>query len=74
MNSNTQNAKIAAINEKTLVVGIDIGGVMVGMHIMPVVVPLKITNRRIGEAVITAARRRPKYVGGIRAVYDETLE
>jgi len=60
--------------EQKAVAGIDIGGVMIGMHVMPVVVPLKITQRRIGEAVITAARRRPKYVGGIRAVYDETLE
>ncbi len=60
--------------EQKAVAGIDIGGVMIGMHIMPVVVPLKITQRRIGEAVITAARRRPKYVGGIRAVYDESLE
>ena len=64
---------VESVEQKALA-GIDIGGVMVGMHIMPVVVPLKITNRRIGEATITAARRRPKYVGGARAVYDESLE
>jgi uncharacterized protein (TIGR01440 family) len=54
--------------------GIDIGGVLIGMHIKPVVVPLKITNKKIGEAIVIAARRRPKFVGGVRAVYDENLE
>ena len=54
--------------------GIDIGGVMIGMHIHPVVVPLRLEHRNIGKAVIVGARRRPKYVGGIRAVYDDSLE
>ena len=53
--------------------GIDIGGVMIGMHSHPVAVPLHLENRHIGEAVIIAARRRPKYVGGERAVYDPEL-
>lgn len=53
--------------------GIDIGGTLIGMHIKPVVVPLRISVDRIGEARIICARRRPKYVGGARAVYDETL-
>ncbi|SEP56717.1 TIGR01440 family protein [Lachnospiraceae bacterium NE2001] len=54
--------------------GIDIGGVMVGMHIHPVVVPLRLEHRSIGKAIVVAARRRPKYVGGIRAVYNDDLE
>jgi len=54
--------------------GIDIGGVMVGMHIHSVVVPLRLDNRNIGKAIVVAARRRPKYVGGIRAVYNDELE
>ncbi len=54
--------------------GMDIGGVMVGMHIHPVAVPLRLDAKRIGQAVIIAARRRPKYVGGERAVYDPELE
>ena len=54
--------------------GIDIGGVMVGMHIHPVVVPLRLENRNIGKAIVVAARRRPKYVGGVRAVYNDALE
>jgi uncharacterized protein YwlG (UPF0340 family) len=28
---------------------------------------------RIGEAPVNAARTRPKFIGGIRAVYDEKL-
>jgi uncharacterized protein (TIGR01440 family) len=54
--------------------GLDIGGVMVGMHIHPVVVPLRMENRHIGRAIVVAARRRPKYVGGTRAVYNDSLE
>lgn len=54
--------------------GMDIGGVMVGMHIHPVVVPLRLDAKKIGQAVVIAARRRPKYVGGERAVYDTELE
>ena len=54
--------------------GMDIGGVLVGMHIHPVVVPLHLEHRSIGQAIIIAARHRPKYVGGERAVYDAELE
>ncbi|MCR4788278.1 MAG: TIGR01440 family protein [Lachnospiraceae bacterium] len=53
--------------------GLDIGGVMVGMHIHPVVVPLRLENKHIGEAIILAGRHRPKYVGGERAVYHADL-
>lgn len=53
--------------------GIDIGGTLIGMHIHPVVVPVRISVKKIGQAGIICARRRPKYVGGIRAIYDENL-
>ncbi len=53
--------------------GIDIGGTMIGMHLHSVVVPMRISLRRIGEAPIICARHRPKYVGGARAIYDEDL-
>ena len=53
--------------------GMDIGGTLIGMHIRPVVVPLKISVRKIGEAVLICARRRPKFVGGSRAVYNQDL-
>ena len=53
--------------------GIDIGGTMIGMHMHSVVVPMRISLRKIGEAPIICARHRPKYVGGQRAIYDEAL-
>ena len=53
--------------------GIDIGGTLIGMHLHPVVVPLRISLDKIGEARIICARRRPKYVGGQRAIYDQAL-
>ena len=56
------------------VVGLDIGGVLIGMHIRPVVVPLRMEHKRIGEASVIAGRYRPKYIGGSRAVYDAELQ
>ena len=53
--------------------GLDIGDTFIGMHIKPVVVPLRIETKKIGEAVLLCARRRPKFVGGSRAVYNEKL-
>ncbi len=51
--------------------GMDIGGTFIGMHLHPVVVPVHAKTRKIGEANLTMARTRPKYVGGPRAQYDE---
>ena len=53
--------------------GMDIGGTLIGMHIKPVVVPLRIETKKAAEAVLLCARRRPKFVGGSRAVYTEKL-
>ena len=53
--------------------GMDIGGTLIGMHIKPVVVPIRIHLNRIGEAVLTCARRRPPFVGGQRALYNDDL-
>ena len=53
--------------------GMDIGGTLIGMHIKPVVVPIRIPVSRIGEAVLICARRRPRFVGGERAVYNDDL-
>jgi uncharacterized protein YwlG (UPF0340 family) len=43
------------------------------MHLKKVAVPVRLENNRIGEAIIVAARTRPKFIGGVRAVYDEDL-
>ena len=41
------------------------------MHLKKVAVPLRLEHDRIGEAKVLAARTRPKFIGGVRAVYDE---
>ena len=53
--------------------GIDIGLTLIGMHLKAVAVPVRLENNRIGEALVVAARTRPKFIGGARAVYDEGL-
>ena len=53
--------------------GIDIGFTLIGMHLRRVAVPVRLENNRIGEALVVAARTRPKFIGGARAVYDEAL-
>ena len=53
--------------------GIDIGLTMIGMHMKRVAVPLRLENNKIGEALVVAARTRPRFIGGERAVYDEVL-
>ena len=53
--------------------GMDIGGTLIGMHLIRVAVPVRLSLRKIGEASLAAARTRPKFVGGSRAVYDESL-
>lgn len=53
--------------------GLDIGGTLIGMHLREVAVPLRLGVDHIGSAILLAARTRPKFIGGIRAHYDETL-
>ena len=53
--------------------GIDIGFTLIGMHLKKVAVPVRLENDHIGEAKIIAARTRPKFIGGIRAIYDENM-
>ena len=53
--------------------GMDIGGTMVGMHLAEVAVPVRLRVNKIGEANLICARVRAKFVGGSRAIYDETL-
>ena len=53
--------------------GIDIGFTMIGMHLKKVAVPLRLENHTIGEATVLAARTRPRFIGGCRAVYNDEL-
>lgn len=52
--------------------GIDIGDTLIGMHLRPVAVPVRTPVKQIGEAHVVCARTRPKFIGGVRAHYDET--
>jgi len=62
-----------AVEEIRADAGMDIGGTLIGMHLKKVAVPIHLKNHAVGEAYLTAARVRPKFIGGIRAKYDETL-
>lgn len=53
--------------------GLDIGSTLIGMHLKRVAVPVRLEHARIGEAVVVAARTRPRFIGGARAMYDEAL-
>lgn len=51
--------------------GIDIGNTLIGMHLKPVVVPVRIKTAKIGRAQVVCARTRPKLIGGKRAFYPD---
>lgn len=53
--------------------GIDIGLTLIGMHLKDVAVPVRLDNNKIGKTIVVAARVRPKYIGGIRAKYNDDL-
>ncbi|WP_312642092.1 TIGR01440 family protein [Hydrogenoanaerobacterium sp.] len=62
-----------AVEEIKANAGIDIGGTLIGMHLKKIAVPIRLTITKIGEANILCARTRPKFVGGVRAIYDDHL-
>ena len=51
--------------------GMDIGGTLIGMHLRPVAVPVRLSLDHIGQAILLCARTRPKLIGGERAKYTE---
>ena len=62
-----------ALEEIRADAGLDIGLTLIGMHLKKVAVPVRLENHTIGAATVVAARTRPKFIGGARAVYDETM-
>ncbi len=71
-------AHYAALGEEACLVaslaadaGIDIGDTLIGMHLRPVAVPVRLSTQRIGAAHVVAARTRPPLIGGPRAHYPE---
>ncbi|RQW18875.1 TIGR01440 family protein [Bacillus sp. C1-1] len=49
--------------------GMDIGDTFIGMHIKPVLIPIRIGYTTIGSAHVTVATSRPRLIGGERAQY-----
>lgn len=69
--NNTPDA--VALEEISAEAGLDIGFTMIGMHIKKVAVPVRLQNNQIGKATVLAARSRPKFIGGVRAKYNEDI-
>lgn len=63
-----------ALEEIRADAGLDIGGTLIGMHLKKVAVPVRLAQDHIGQAIVLAARTRPKFIGGERAIYDESLK
>ena len=68
---NLDNAVV--IEEIKADAGLDIGFTMIGMHLKKVAVPVRLENDFIGKAKVLGARVRPKFIGGVRANYNEGL-
>ncbi len=49
--------------------GMDIGDTFIGMHLLPVAVPVRLPFDSVGQAHLTLARSRPRLIGGKRATY-----
>lgn len=62
-----------ALEEIKADAGLDIGFTLIGMHLKKVAVPVRLENNKIGNALVLAARVRPKFIGGQRANYDDNL-
>lgn len=62
-----------AVEEVSAQAGMDIGDTLIGMHLARVAVPVRLSVKKIGEANLVCARTRPKYIGGERAHYDQSL-
>lgn len=51
--------------------GMDLGDTLIGMHLKHVAVPLRFTQKSVGQAHATFAYTRPKLIGGERAMYQK---
>lgn len=62
-----------AVEHVRAAAGLDIGCTLIGMHLKEVAVPLRLGVKTIGCAQVSAARTRPKLIGGVRAEYPENV-
>lgn len=49
--------------------GIDIGQTLIGMHLKPVAIPLRLKQKTVGQASANTAKTRLRMIGGSRAHY-----
>ena len=63
-----------AVEEIRADAGLDIGDTLIGMHLKRVAVPVRLAYRELGKAHVSAARVRPKFIGGERAHYNDALK
>ncbi len=63
-----------AVEHVRAAAGMDIGDTFIGMHLRDVAVPVRLSLNAIGQAHLTCARTRPKFIGGERARYQEALK
>lgn len=63
-----------ALEEIKADAGLDIGGTLIGMHLKKVAVPVRLEQNHVGDAILLAARVRPKFIGGERAIYNDELK
>ena len=63
-----------AVEHVRAAAGMDIGDTFIGMHLRDVAVPVRLRLSAIGQAHLTCARTRPKFIGGDRARYQEALK
>lgn len=52
---------------------LDVGDTLVGMHIRPVAVPLRMPGAKVGQAHVVMAYARHPLIGGARAQYPEEI-
>lgn len=63
-----------AVERVKATAGIDIGNTLIGMHLKEVAVPVRLSIKSICKAPIVCARTRPKFIGGERAAYCDSLK
>lgn len=58
------------VEEVKVDAGIDIGQTLIGMHLKPVAIPLRLKQKTVGAASANTAKTRLRMIGGSRAHYQ----
>ena len=67
---------VGVVDKKDIITGENLkaGDVLIGMQLKAVAVPVRVSQKMIGDAHVVCARTRPKYIGGERTHYAEDPE